>query len=93
MPETHFSRRTLMATFAAAGLRALPLSAAGSSNRALVCIYLFGGNDSNNMLVPLGAYDSYAGIRGRLAPGHLAPGHLAPACAPRALVRCVPVEP
>ncbi|MGO9261740.1 MAG: DUF1501 domain-containing protein [Bryobacteraceae bacterium] len=66
--SVHLSRRQLLrTTLAAAGLRALPASAAGSANRALVCIYLFGGNDSNNMLVPLADYDAYAAARGRLA--------------------------
>lgn len=32
-----------------------------------MCIYLFGGNDSNNMVVPLSSYDTYAAIRGALA--------------------------
>jgi len=37
-------------------------------NRAVVCIYLVGGNDSNNMIVPLDspAFDSYARGRGAL---------------------------
>lgn len=39
-----------------------------SPNRAVVCIYLVGGNDSNNMIVPLDspAYDAYARGRGAL---------------------------
>jgi uncharacterized protein (DUF1501 family) len=39
-----------------------------SPNRAVVCIYLVGGNDSNNMIVPLDApaYDAYARGRGSL---------------------------
>jgi len=39
------------------------------SYRALVCIFLFGGNDGNNMIVPLdtASYDAYAQIRGSLA--------------------------
>jgi len=62
------SRRQLLKTgLAAAGLRAIPSFAAGLSGRALVCIYLFGGNDSNNMLVPLADYDAYAAVRGPLA--------------------------
>ena len=43
-----------------------------SDYKALVCIFLFGGNDSSNMLVPRsgGAYGDYAGLRGALAlPG------------------------
>jgi uncharacterized protein (DUF1501 family) len=37
--------------------------------RALVCIFLFGGNDGNNMIVPLdtAGYDNYAKIRQNLA--------------------------
>ncbi len=37
--------------------------------KALVCIFMFGGNDANNMLVPFDTqgYASYAGIRGPLA--------------------------
>jgi uncharacterized protein (DUF1501 family) len=31
--------------------------------RALVCIFLFGGNDSDNMLIPLDDYDTYAAVR------------------------------
>jgi uncharacterized protein (DUF1501 family) len=42
---------------------------ASSANRAVVCIYLMGGNDSNNMIVPLDspAYDAYTRGRGALA--------------------------
>lgn len=35
--------------------------------RALVCIFLYGGNDSNNMVVPLPKYDYYKQIRAGLA--------------------------
>jgi uncharacterized protein (DUF1501 family) len=45
---------------------------AADDYKALVCIFLFGGNDSGNMLVPrAGAgYAAYAGLRGALAlPG------------------------
>src|SRR5262249_53251680 len=39
--------------------------AQGTSYRALVCIFLGGGNDGNNMVVPLDAagYASYASVR------------------------------
>jgi uncharacterized protein (DUF1501 family) len=40
---------------------------AASGKRALVCIYLFGGSDSNNLIVPLSSYDAYASLRGHLA--------------------------
>jgi uncharacterized protein (DUF1501 family) len=37
--------------------------------KALVCIFLFGGNDANNMLIPFDTtgYNNYASIRGALA--------------------------
>ncbi len=44
--------------------------AAGPFNdyRALVCVFLFGGNDSQNMIIPLGSeYAAYAAGRGNLA--------------------------
>lgn len=46
-----------------------PLSAATGAGRALVCIYLVGGNDGNNLVVPLdsGQYNAYAASRGELA--------------------------
>lgn len=42
---------------------------AGSDYRALVCLFLAGGNDSFNMLVPTssGEYEAYAKVRGNLA--------------------------
>jgi uncharacterized protein (DUF1501 family) len=41
----------------------------GSSYKALVCIFLYGGNDANNMLVPFdnAGYANYAALRGPLA--------------------------
>jgi uncharacterized protein (DUF1501 family) len=59
-------------TAAAIGLSEVlsPISlSAASPNRTVVCIYLLGGNDSNNMIVPLDspAYDTYARGRGSLA--------------------------
>ena len=46
-----------------------PRASAAALNRSVVCIYLVGGNDSNNMIVPLDspAYDGYARGRGSLA--------------------------
>lgn len=42
--------------------------AAGSDYKALVCVFLFGGNDGNNMIVPVDArYDTYRELRGSLA--------------------------
>jgi uncharacterized protein (DUF1501 family) len=45
--------------------------------KALVCIFMFGGNDSNNMIVPIDSrYSAYQTMRGSVA---LAPGTLLPA--------------
>lgn len=46
----------------------------GGDYRALVCVFLYGGNDGNNMLVPLDAagYAAYARARGNAASGGLA---------------------
>ena len=47
----------------------LPAMAASSSNyRALVCVFLFGGNDSNNSVIPLddADYKAYQSARGAL---------------------------
>ena len=45
------------------------LAQSGSDYKALVCIFLYGGNDSNNTIVPMddASYQSYASIRGSLA--------------------------
>ena len=45
------------------------LAAGAPDYRALVCVFLFGGNDSHNMLVPQtpSIYSAYQGIRGSLA--------------------------
>ena len=41
----------------------------GSGYKALVCVFLFGGNDANNLIVPLASsdYANYAKIRAGLA--------------------------
>jgi uncharacterized protein (DUF1501 family) len=45
------------------------LAQSGPDYRALVCVFLFGGNDSNNMIVPMDdtSYKAYTSIRGSLA--------------------------
>jgi uncharacterized protein (DUF1501 family) len=51
---------------------ALPLLAqSGPDYRALVCVFLFGGNDSNNTVIPMDdvSYQAYQSIRGSLALG------------------------
>jgi uncharacterized protein (DUF1501 family) len=63
----------LTATAALTGARdlmvmnALAAAAAPSDYRALVCVFLFGGNDANNVIVPLDDYASYSATRGSLA--------------------------
>ena len=52
------------------------LAQSGSSDyRALVCVFLFGGNDSNNMVIPVDDknFKAYTSIRGSLA---LTPGDM-----------------
>jgi uncharacterized protein (DUF1501 family) len=75
------SRRSFLRTTcctAAAGVAAASFSRLGLVNalaqttqdyKALVCIFLFGGNDANNLIVPLGSsdYANYASIRAGLA--------------------------
>ncbi len=45
------------------------LAQSGPNYQALVCVFLFGGNDSNNMIVPMDAanYKAYQSIRSTLA--------------------------
>jgi len=41
---------------------------ASDDYKALVCVFLYGGNDGNNTIVPIdGRYDAYANLRGSLA--------------------------
>lgn len=53
-------------------LQAAPLQ--GSDYRALVCVFLYGGNDANNMVVPVdtAGYAAYARARGTAGAGGLA---------------------
>lgn len=70
-------RRTFlkMASITAAStllpFRAMSQAASGSTSgyKALVCVFLYGGNDSNNMLIPMDAtsYQLYAAARKDLA--------------------------
>jgi hypothetical protein len=66
----HSSRRAILkkslAAVAVGAAGRLPVLGA-SADRVLVCIYLLGGNDSNNMVVPAEQYSSYAAARGGLA--------------------------
>jgi uncharacterized protein (DUF1501 family) len=45
--------------------------------KALVCVFLYGGNDTNNTVVPIDNYASYAAVRGNSSVG-LGVGELAP---------------
>ncbi len=80
MPHQHCSDRRsffkLSARLATLGLMGLGLSptrpahaAQASDYKALVCIYLAGGNDGNNLLVPVDTarYTAYQTLRGDLA--------------------------
>jgi uncharacterized protein (DUF1501 family) len=63
----------LTATAALTGARdlmvmnALAAAAGPSDYKALVCVFLFGGNDANNVVVPVDDYASYSAARGNLA--------------------------
>ena len=45
------------------------LAQTGSNYRALVCVFLYGGNDSNNTIIPMDdpSYKAYLAARGSLA--------------------------
>lgn len=63
------SRRALLRrSIATAGLGyfgLLDALAQSGDYKALVCVFLFGGNDSNNMIVPMGVgYNDYSKVRG-----------------------------
>src|SRR5215510_15258999 len=72
LSRREFLRRCACSTLSAAALASgidrfglVQAFAQGVSYRALVCIFLGGGNDGNNMVVPLDAagYGAYAAIR------------------------------
>ena len=68
MPLT---RREFIGRFGAFGAAALAIERLGLVNaaaqtsdyKALVCIFLFGGNDAGNMVIPYDDYASYAAVR------------------------------
>ena len=73
------SRRDVLSGLSVIGLSAGLLGgrrtarASTDDYRALVCVFLYGGNDGNNMVVPVdGRYDDYAAARGSQANGGLA---------------------
>ncbi len=53
----------------AATAQAISSTASGPEFRALVCLFLYGGNDANNMVVPIddATYNVYANARGPIA--------------------------
>ncbi|MCZ2150370.1 MAG: DUF1501 domain-containing protein [Bryobacterales bacterium] len=61
------STLTVASQFSRLGLLSANAQTTGDY-KALVCIFLFGGNDSNNMVVPISTqYAQYAQVRGPLA--------------------------
>ena len=63
-----FSRRDLLRMSAFSAVNAMAQSGA-SDYKAMVCVFLLGGNDGNNMVVPMTQtdFDAYRAIRGNLA--------------------------
>lgn len=70
------TRRNFLRSVAAAGMLGVQrfgmmnaLAQTTSNYKALVCVFLFGGNDGHNTVVPMGtqAYNAYKSIRGGLA--------------------------
>ncbi len=76
MSNIQLPRRQFLLSSSAIGLGGMLPFAADNANaalsddyRAIVCVFMFGGNDANNLIVPRDAadYTRYAGPRGRLA--------------------------
>jgi uncharacterized protein (DUF1501 family) len=102
-------RKFLHQSVALSTLPALPFSisvaeAAGNSSlkadeagyKALVCVFLFGGNDSHNTVVPYqsGEYNAYLNARGGLASNNglaLPQGNLQPLIAPGGAAASAPL--
>src|SRR5438874_9098281 len=64
------TRRSVLSLAVAGVAGSLPkLSASPGPNRSVVVLHLLGGNDANNMIVPLddAPYAAYAHARGELA--------------------------
>ncbi len=70
------SRLDLVNLIASAGAQ----SAAGSGYKALVCVFMFGGNDGNNTIIPLDSagYAAYAKVRTAASGVQLAQSALLP---------------
>lgn len=71
LPITATSRRDFLrlATTLAAAATSAAQAQTVPDYKALVCVFLLGGNDGHNLIVPMGsaAYAAYRGIRGPLA--------------------------
>lgn len=48
-------------------MNALAAASGPTDYKALVCVFLFGGNDANNTVIPVDDYASYSAARGNLA--------------------------
>ena len=59
------------------------MAQAAGDYRALVCVFLFGGNDANNLVVPIDDYAQYAAVRTPASGIALAQAELLPFTAPR----------
>lgn len=57
-------------------------TAPASDYRALVCLFLFGGNDGNNTVVPYDDYAAYQKVRGTTAALNLSKSDLLPIAVP-----------
>ena len=69
LARTGLGAATLLGAGALGSLTLPARKAHAADYKALVCIFLYGGNDGNNMLVPTDAqrYGQYAGVRKALA--------------------------
>src|SRR5713226_5243547 len=57
-------RLMTMNAFAKPALAGAGGAGADSDYKALVCIFMFGGNDANNVIVPYDGYAAYDAVRG-----------------------------
>jgi uncharacterized protein (DUF1501 family) len=65
------------------GIRGASAQASGDY-KALVCVFLFGGNDSNNMVIPYDDYASYSAVRTVASNINIAKDRLLPIAPPSA---------
>ena len=61
------SASALLSSFKTWGAGSILSSTAASNYQALVCIFLYGGNDGNNMLIPYDGYADYGAVRSTTA--------------------------